>query len=105
MIAYKLMRIRKDGSLGPLFINKKQKIPIGVWLEAESHETKGFAYRPGWHATVNIDAPHLKMLPSRIWAKVEVAEVQVMQRPSNQGTWVLAKYMRVLEVLHGVSHE
>lgn len=52
MIAYKLIRKLKDGSLSPLFINKKQRIPIGIWLDAESHPTNGFAYRKGWHCTV-----------------------------------------------------
>ena len=49
MIAYKLLRIRKDGSIGPLFINQKQRVPIGEWLDAEDHPTSGFAHRPGWH--------------------------------------------------------
>jgi len=51
MKAYKLLKLRKDGSLGPLFINRKQKIPIGKWLTAECHPTKGYALRPGWHTT------------------------------------------------------
>jgi len=41
MIAYKLMRLRKDGTLGSLFINKKKVYPIGEWLEAEFIPTKG----------------------------------------------------------------
>lgn len=57
--AYKLIRMRKDGTLGPLFINKKQIIPIGIWLDAESHKTKGYAFRPGWHVTLEMNAPHL----------------------------------------------
>ena len=32
MIAYKLLKRRRDGTLGPLFINASQRIPIGVWL-------------------------------------------------------------------------
>ena len=49
--AYKLFRVRKDGTLGPLFINRRQVVPIGEWLTAEEHRTKGFAFRPGWHCT------------------------------------------------------
>lgn len=40
MKAYKLLRVRRDGSLGPLFINKQQKIIVGNWMEAEDHPTK-----------------------------------------------------------------
>ena len=46
MKAYKLMRMRKDGTLGSLFINKSC-IPLGKWLEARSPD-KGYAHRPGW---------------------------------------------------------
>ena len=36
----------------------------------------------------------------RVWAKVEFADHEVMNRPGAQGgTWFLAKRMRVLEVL------
>jgi hypothetical protein len=47
MKAYKLIRKMKDGSYSPLFINKKSRIPVGEWLEAEYHPTKGFAERQG----------------------------------------------------------
>jgi hypothetical protein len=35
----------KDGSLSPFFINKKSRIPIGIWLDAEEHLTKSFSIR------------------------------------------------------------
>ncbi len=59
MIVYKLVRKMKDGSLSPLFINKKSRLPIGVWLTAETYPTKGFAERTGWHCTIKPEAPHL----------------------------------------------
>lgn len=104
MIAYKLLKKRKDGSIGPLFINAKQRIPVGEWLEAEDHPTKGFAHRPGWHCTMNQSAPHLTMKPRgglpRVWARVEVKDFKKYQRPESQGgTWLLAQHMKVLEVL------
>jgi hypothetical protein len=99
MHAYKLLRKRKDGTLGPLFINARQKIPIGRWLQAEAHLTKRFAFRPGWHCTVAKNAPHLST-KGRIWCRVEVEDVQMYARPESQGgTWVLAQWMRVLETV------
>jgi hypothetical protein len=47
MIGYKLFRKRKDGTYGPLFINRSQKILQGETYHAEDHPTKGYAYRPG----------------------------------------------------------
>lgn len=96
MIAYKLLRIRKDGSIGPLFINQKQRVPIGEWLDAEDHPTSGFAHRPGWHCTHRPRAPHLSM-KGRHWYAVEVADWVEHVRPANQGgLWYLAQRMKVL---------
>jgi len=102
--AFKLFKQRKDGTLGPLFINARLRIPVGEWLEAEDHPTKGFAHRPGWHCTKKQSAPHLKKQPKngprRVWCRVEVEGVTEFERPVAQGgTWFLANRMRVVEVL------
>jgi hypothetical protein len=96
MIAYKLIRKLKDGSLSPLFINKKSRIPIGIWLDAEEHQTKGFALRKGWHCVLNPIAPHLST-KNRVWVKVKVEDTELYNRPKLQGgTWVLAQRMKVI---------
>ena len=98
MIAYKLLRKRKNGTLGPLFINQKQIITIGKWLQAENHPTKGYALRPGWHTTAKPEAPHLSM-KDRVWMKVEISNYEKIVRPQSQGVfWWLAKQMKVLGV-------
>lgn len=97
MIAYKLIRKRKDGSLGPLFINRKQVLPIGKWLVAENHPTKGYANRPGWHCCNKPEASHLSM-GGRQWLKVEIKDYYEFKRPKNQGgTWLIAKQMKIIE--------
>jgi len=96
MITYKLLRKRKNGTLGPLFINRRQVIPIGEWLQAENHPTKGFAVRPGWHTTSNPEAPHLSMR-DRVWMKVKIDDYEKIVRPKSQGgVWWLANQMKVL---------
>ena len=96
MIAYKLLRRRKNGTLGPLFINRRQIIPIGKWLKAENHPTKGYAVRPGWHTTTKPEAPHLSMR-DRVWMKVEIDDYTELKRPAIQGgLWWLANRMKVL---------
>lgn len=57
--AYKLF-IQKGGGLYPLYVNAKDKIPVGKWIEAEiGPQSKGgkvksklgdLAFRPGWHS-------------------------------------------------------
>lgn len=101
-IAYKLFRERKDGTLGPLFINRKLVVEPNKWMDAECHPTKGFAVRPGWHCTLFTVAPHLKTEwksgEIRKWFKVEVSGITTFQRPGSQGgTWVLAEKLKVLE--------
>lgn len=106
--AYKLLRRRKNGTLGPLFINASQVIPLDEWLEAEDHPTKGYAHRPGWHCTLKPVAPHIKLEPKnkppRIWCRVLIEDATHFDRPQSQGgTWVLARRMKVLGVYDGPS--
>ena len=104
MKAYKLLRIKSNGNLYPLFINKKIHTPIGEWLEAECHPTKGFAVRQGWHCCLKPHAPHLKRELSsgeiRVWVEVEIEDFEYYDRPESQGgTWVLAQKMKIVRVL------
>ena len=105
MEAFKLFAMRKDGTLGPLFINKRQVIPMGEWLDAGTHPRSGFAVRTGWHAALRQSAPHLMardggMVKGRVWARVELQDTTLYNRPEAQGgTWVLGQRMRVLEIL------
>lgn len=102
MKAYKLLRKRKNGTLGPLFINRRQVIPIGKWLNAEPHQTKGYAFRPGWHVTKKPEAPHLSM-KQRVWYQVEVQDYEEFPRPESQGgTWLVAQKMKVVREVNTV---
>lgn len=95
--AFKLMRVRKDGSAGPLFINRSLRVTPGEWMEAESHPTRGFAVRPGWHVTLAPVAPHLRQGGDRAWFRVLVQGCEEIRRPESQGgTWLLARRMKVL---------
>ncbi len=99
---WKLFKLRKDGSIGPLFINARLRVPVGVWLQAEAHPTKGFAYRPGWHATLQQSAPHLRTTGNRVWCRVSLEGVRYYKRPESQGgTWVLAESLRVDSIERG----
>ena len=124
MIVYKLFNLRANGTLGPLFINRKQVIPVGEWLAAEDRPTKGYAQRPGWHAGMLPDAKHLTER-GRVWCACEVLGIEYRQashpeqfrkqgdmpslpvagwyrwkRPANQGgEWIIASHLRVLDIL------
>jgi len=96
MRAYKLVRQMKDGSLSSLFIGKRNRLPVGKWLQAECLPTKGYAVRAGWHCTHKPQAPHLTM-NGRAWVEVEIEEYEEFPRPEQQGgMWYIAQRMRIL---------
>ena len=104
MKAYKLLRKLKDGSLHPLFINKKEATPLGKWMEAECYPTKGFAVRQGWHCCFRPLAPHLSIKLSngeqRVWVECEVEDYESYNRPESQGgAWILAQQMKIIREL------
>ena len=106
--AYKLLRLRRNGSLAPLFINARQIIPLNQWINAEDHPTKGYAHRPGWHAAPAPHAPHLgvggKTTSDRVWCEVELKGWTSLPRPKAQGgSWYLAEQMKVIRV-YGVNY-
>lgn len=97
--AYKLVSLRKDGSIGPLFIDKSFRFPIGKWLKCKSIHKKGFKYRPGFHACSALNAPHLSK-KNRVWVEVSLKNVEKHNRPDNQGgLWYVAKEMRIERVI------
>ena len=99
MIGYKLFRLRKDGSLGPLFINARQKLYVGETYIAEAHRTPGYAFRPGWHICSEMNAPHLSK-KDRVWAKVKFTNYTSHVRPESQGgLWYTAKNMTILNIV------
>ena len=96
MRAWKLFAQRRDGTVGPLFINRRLRVPEDVWLPAETHPTTGFSVRPYWHACAEPVAPHLSER-GRVWREVEISGVQKVQRPKNQGgVWYLADNLKLL---------
>lgn len=98
MIGFKLFRLRKDGTLGPLFINARKRVAIGVKYPFEDHPTKGFAHRPGWHICAKPVAPHLSK-KGRVWARVRFTRMATIKRPESQGgVWYLGSDMTVLGI-------
>ncbi len=95
MKAYKLMKLRKNGTLGSLFIHATAILPIGEWMDAAFYPTKGFAPRYGWHCTFTPYAPHLST-KGRVWVEVEVGDYKTYDRPESQGgAWILADRMKI----------
>jgi len=94
-LAFKLFNKRKDGTYGPLFINRKQRLNSGVWYDAEDHPTKGYAHRPGWHCCHLAYAPHLSY-KNRVWCIVEIDRYTEHLRPAKQGgLWYTADRLRI----------
>ena len=103
MIAYKLFKKRKDGTIGPLFIDRTLRVPFNKWMVAEDVPTKGFAHRPGWHLGTFPRADHLST-KGRVWCECEVdtrAGYYEFKRPQHQGgAWIIAKRIKVNHIVH-----
>ena len=98
---WKLLKLRKDGSIGSLFCNARRKLPVGEWMPAEPHPRKTLAFRPFWHVMSERRAPHLAER-GRVWCRVEGRIHEVMRRPASQGgVWYLCSEVRIVEVCHG----
>ena len=124
MKAYKLFRQRKDGSLGPLFIDQSLKIELGKVYHAEAKPTKGYAVRPGFHMGHLPSAPHLTE-KGRLWVECEIPDFEYtpdlfpsafskvgdmkivpaagfyrFKRPSHQGGyWLISGSIRPVRIL------
>lgn len=99
MKAFKLFKVRKDGSIGSLFIKTRDRLPLGRWMQAEDVPTKGYARRAGWHAMAKPEAPHLSP-NGRRWYEVEIEDHVQYERPVSQGgIWFLAQRMKILKPL------
>jgi hypothetical protein len=95
MQVYKLFRVRKDGTIGSLFINKKERLSLNKWLDAKSYPTKGYKIRPFWHCMKEPFAPHLSM-EGRKWFKVDMRNFKMFNRPKIQGgLWYLAQKIKI----------
>ena len=99
MKAYKLLKQRKDGSLGSLFVDASRKLPMGEWMPAINHKPKALKERKGWHCLLSPHAPHLSE-KGRVWALVEVSDFASIKRPESQGgEWLLANRMRIIKTI------
>ncbi len=102
MKAYKLVRQLKNGEITSLFINKKERLSLNKWLDAEHHPTKGFKVRPFWHCTSEMKAPHLSK-KDRVWVELEMEDVIEFKRPVSQGgLWFLANRIKIIRIIDDI---
>lgn len=57
---FKCFEMDTNGNLYALFIDKNTIMPVGEWIKAGIHETKGFSCRPGLHIGEIPDCPWIK---------------------------------------------
>lgn len=100
MIAFKLLHVRANGTVGPLFIERKRVLNIEGEIEWANMalKPKGYATRPGFHTCANPYAPHLKLSHDRCWFLVEIGgNITEHERPECQGgTWYTSNYIKLI---------
>lgn len=99
VLAYKLFKKRKDGSLGSLFVNARAKLGLDEWYRAKNYRPKTLKERPGFHCLPEPKAPHLST-KGRVWCEVEIKDFTTLDRPESQGgKWLLANHLRIVREL------
>jgi hypothetical protein len=95
---YKLFEQDPMGNLYPLFIGKKEVMPIGEWIKAKILPTKGFSVRPGLHIGQICSAPWLmsadgtyKSQRSKYWKRVWVEVEYIADRDYSEEVEQLPK--------------
>ena len=104
MIAYKVLRRRKSGTLGSLYINKGAVLPVGEWLDAELHVTKGYQPQIGWTAYCNA-VPPISMKGRELW-EVDLGGNAKTEWSSYTASWMFVvsprmKILRPVCISHG----
>jgi hypothetical protein len=104
MIAYKLVRMGRDGQLYPLYVNSTQPFVIGEWMYAEpgpmtengkvKSKLGQLAYRPGFHCSDIPYATHIGkkgadgkiafMNADHVWVEVEIDDTIDYQEEANR---------------------
>jgi len=107
-VAFKLLRKRSDGSLGPLFVGRRKRLSPGVTYTAERGlPHPGLAHRPGFHCTALPSAPHIRLRlkngECRVWCMVLISgKIERLARPDCQGgLWYVSEKMRIVKELYG----
>ena len=96
--------MRKDGTLGSLFVGRNIVIPVGEWMIADhSLPHPGLAHRPGFHCCSKKSAPHIKLKlksgEQRVWCLVKIEDFKAHERPESQGgLWYVAEKMKIISV-------
>lgn len=87
MLAYKLFRLRTNGTLGALFLSRRRVLEPGKWISAEIlPKQKGYAYRPGWHVFMQNKIPKHLSAKGRVLLPVEGRKILGRHsRPKMQG--------------------
>ena len=80
---FKLFEMDNMGNLYPLFIDKKTSYPIGVWINAGNHPTKGYAARPGLHTG---------QIPSAVWLMSANGTYKSQRGKSWKRVWCEVEY-------------
>lgn len=102
----------ETGEIFPLFINKKQPLPLHKWIPAESHPTKGFAERPGFHCG---EVPSAYWLMSadgtyksrrgkkfkRVWTECEIPEggFYLFKENGLNRVWLIAQKIKINKII------
>lgn len=103
--AFKVFHVRRDGTLSPLFVGARERVPRGEWVRARTDLQPpawiSRSRRPGWHAKRElVDALELARYRGKGRRAVFVVALRGNVRERSDGL-VLADEMKVLKQVGG----
>lgn len=103
MLMYKVMRIKSDGMLYSVNVNRNKPYNIDEWVNAEYILTKHYHDRKGFYGFEKPDSKKYKDKlhrgDRRIWVECEVADYEIVYNAHDQVNWVIAQKMKIIRAL------
>ena len=103
MKMYKIMRVRSDGMLYSIGVNRNKPYDIDEWYTAEHIVSRKYKTKKGFYGFEKPDNERYKTTlqrgDRRIWVECEVEDYEFYHHVMDGATWVIAQRMRMIRAL------
>ena len=103
MLMYKVMRVKSDGMLYSINVNRRKPYNIDEWVTAEYILTKHYHDKKGFYGFEKPDVTKYKYKlqrgERRVWVECEVSDYEIVYYAPDQVNWVIAQKMKIIRAL------
>ena len=103
MKMYKIMRVKTDGMLYPIGVNRYRSYNVGEWYDAEHIESRKYKTKKGFYGFEKPSSKRykesLRRGEKRVWVECETEDCELYYHPMDGETWMIAQRMKILRAL------